>query len=243
MNQNIAIVTGASRGIGRAIALRFAKEGYQLAICCKNNFSALEDTATEIRSFGADCLTFQGDMGNAAHVEEFFTKIKERFHTVHVLVNNAGISRIGLMQDMTEDVWQEILSSNLSSAFYCSQKVIPFMLQNGTGKIINISSVWGQAGSSTEVAYSTTKGGINALTKALAKELAPSNIQVNAIACGLIDTDMNKCFSSEEINSLIEEIPAGRIGTPEEVANLAFTLSEHNTYLTGQIIALDGGWI
>lgn len=243
MNHNIAIVTGASRGIGRAIALRYAKEGYHLAICCKNNSSALEDTAREIRSLGVDCLTYQGDMGNAVQVEEFFAKVRETFHTVHVLVNNAGISHIGLMQDLKEDVWQEILSSNLSSAFFCCQKAIPFMLQNGAGKIINISSVWGQTGASTEVAYSTTKGGINALTKALAKELAPSNIQVNAIACGLIDTDMNSCFSEEEISTLIEEIPAGRIGTPEEVAGLVFSLSKEHNYLTGQVISLDGGWI
>ena len=143
---------------------------------------------------------------------------------------------------MTPDEWNRVISINLSSAFYTSKCAIPLMLQNHCGKIINISSVWGNVGASTEVAYSASKGGLNAFTKALAKELAPSNIQVNAIACGVIDTDMNSCFNKEEMDSLIEEIPSDRLGRSEEVAQMVLRLLDSPTYLTGQVITFDGGW-
>ena len=153
-----------------------------------------------------------------------------------------GISHIGLLTDMTEEEWQKIMSTNVDSLFYTSKFGVPKMLQKHQGKIINISSVWGNVGASMEVAYSTSKGAVNSFTKALAKELAPSNIQVNAIACGLINTDMNSYFSEEDIDNIIEEIPANRIGLPEEVAKLCHMLAEAPEYLTGQIITLDGGW-
>ena len=160
-----------------------------------------------------------------------------------VLVNNAGISYIGLLTDMTDQDWEDILHSNLSSAFYCSRAALPYMVSQKSGKIINISSMWGRAGASCEAAYSASKAGLNGLTMALAKELAPSNIQVNAIACGVIDTVMNAGFSEEERRALMEEVPAGRFGTPEETADLVFDLAENHPYLTGQIIGLDGGMI
>ena len=143
---------------------------------------------------------------------------------------------------MSAETWQNIIHTNLSSAFYTSKEAIPYMLSKQAGKIINISSVWGNVGASCEVAYSASKGGLNSFTKALAKELAPSNIQVNAIACGCIDTEMNRCFSEEERQALADEIPAGRFGKPEEVAELVFSIAEKHNYLTGQIITLDGGW-
>ncbi len=160
-----------------------------------------------------------------------------------VLVNNAGISYIGLLQDMTSDDWDRIVRTNLTSVFNCCRLAIPYMVEKKCGKIINISSVWGVAGASCEVAYSATKGGINAFTKALAKELAPSGIQVNAIACGAIDTEMNHFLNQEELIDLIDEIPAGRLGKAEEVADLAYHLGYKGSYLTGQVIGLDGGWI
>ena len=141
------------------------------------------------------------------------------------------------------DDWNNIINTNLSSVFSTCKLAIPDMIRNHSGSIINISSVWGVCGASCEVAYSATKGGINAFTKALAKELAPSGINVNAIACGVIDTDMNRCFSDEERQNIIEEIPAGRMGSPDEVASLALSISEGSNYLTGQIIVLDGGYI
>jgi 3-oxoacyl-[acyl-carrier protein] reductase len=240
------LITGASRGIGRAAAIAFAKAGYRLVITCSRSAAALLDLKNILeRDYGAAVYTSVGDISDYSYVEELFLHIKELFGGVDVVVNNAGISHIGLLQDMTIEQWNRIVSTNLTSVFSTCRLAIPYMLQNQPegGKIINISSVWGNVGASCEVAYSATKGGINAFTKALAKELAPSNIQVNAIACGVIDTQMNQCFSAQERAALAEEIPAGRFGTPEEVAALILQLSTGNEYLTGQIISLDGGWI
>ena len=171
-----------------------------------------------------------------------FEETKETFGGIDIVINNAGISHIGLLSDMSAEEWHNLLDINLSSVFYTSKLAIPYMLSKQAGKIINISSVWGNVGASCEVAYSASKGGMNTLTKALAKELAPSNIQVNAVACGCIDTEMNQCFSEEERQDLMNEIPAGRFGKTEEVAELVFTLAHNHNYLTGQIIAFDGGW-
>ena len=177
------------------------------------------------------------------HCKELFERIRKQFGTLDVLVNNAGVSYIGLLQDMSVQDWDKVIHTNLNSVFNCCKLAIPGMLSKKQGKIINISSVWGNVGASCEVAYSATKGAINAFTKALAKELAPSNIQVNAIACGAIDTEMNQWLEEEELISLVEEIPAGRLGRAEEVADLVYHLSYKDSYLTGQVIGLDGGWI
>ena len=185
----------------------------------------------------------QGDFGVSESCSRLFDAIRERFGSLDVLVNNAGISYIGLFQDMTPDEWNHILNTNLTSVFNCCRLAIPMMVSRKSGRILNISSVWGICGASCEVAYSATKGGINAMTRALAKELAPSSIQVNAIACGAIDTEMNQFLDEEERNALLEEIPAGRMGRAEEVGKLAYQLGSENSYLTGQIIQLDGGWI
>ena len=239
MKHRVAVVTGASRGIGRAIAIAFAKEGYDLFITCKDSRDELFALSEELEEkYRITVRTFVGDISNKDIVIELFDKIDH----IDVLVNNAGISYIGLLSDMPFEQWDEVITTNLNSAFYCSKMAIPLMLSEKSGKIINISSVWGERGASMEVAYSASKGGLNAFTKALAKELAPSNIQVNAVACGLIDTDMNSHFSQEEIQSIIEEIPSDRIGKPEEVADLVLQLCAGNKYLTGQIIGLDGGW-
>ena len=147
------------------------------------------------------------------------------------------------MTDMTDAQWSDVIGSNLSSAFYCCRSVVPFMVHEKKGRILHISSVWGESGASSEAAYSASKGGLNAFTKALAKELAPSGIAVNALSCGLIDTAMNQCLSDEEKQALCEEIPAGRMGTPEEVAEMAALLVEAPDYLTGQVITIDGGWL
>jgi 3-oxoacyl-[acyl-carrier protein] reductase len=177
-------------------------------------------------------------MSCEADVKQIFSQIRH----LDVLVNNAGISHIGLLSDMTAEQWHRVMGVNLDSCFYTARAAIPLMLQEHAGHIINISSVWGNAGASMEVAYSASKGGMNAFTKALAKELAPSGIQVNAVACGVIDTAMNACFSEEDMNALKNEIPADRLGQPEEVAQLVYQLTQGPSYLTGQIITLDGGW-
>ena len=240
MSHKTAFITGASRGIGRAIAKEFAAAGYNLYISCVSSEVLINDFASELENkYGITCNALIGDISDPEVVRGFFRDIDD----LDVLVNNAGISYIGLLTDMSDEEWNEIIATNLSSAFYCSKCAIPLMLHKKSGKIINISSVWGERGASMEVAYSTTKGGINSFTKALAKELAPSNIQVNAIACGLIDTDMNSHFSKEDMDEIISEIPADRIGKPQEVAHLLLQLVDGNNYLTGQIIGLDGGWI
>ena len=243
MKEKVAVITGASRGIGRAIGIKYAQKGYRLAICCRSQEEKLRQAAKEIQAQGSECVSFVGDMGMEKNVERFFQAIYSRYGRIDVLVNNAGISHMGLLQDMAPEEWDRILTTNLRSVFLCSRAAIPNMLSRHSGKILSISSVWGSAGASMEVAYSTTKGAINAFTRALAKELAPSGIQVNAIACGMIDTEMNHCLSPKEISAITEEIPAGRMGTPREVAELACQITENNEYLTGQVITLDGGWI
>lgn len=238
------LITGASRGIGRAAATAFAKAGYNLVITCSKTESELLQLKTELeKTYAADVLTSVGDIADFAYVTELFGQVSKRFAGVDVLINNAGISYVGLLEDMTIEQWNRMVGVNLTSVFFTCKLAIPYMLSKKSGKIINISSVWGNVGASCEVAYSACKGGMNAFTKGLAKELAPSSIQVNAIACGCIDTQMNACFTEEERAELAEEIPAGRFGMPEEVASLALSLAEGNDYLTGQVITLDGGWI
>lgn len=243
MPRKTVLVTGASRGIGKAVAVKFAKKGYNVVINCVHNEERLLQTKKEIESYQVSCLAYMGDMGDLSRCEELFKKVKKHFDKIDVLVNNAGISYIGLLQDMTPADWDRILHTNLTSVFNLCKLAIPDMVEQKQGKIINISSVWGQVGASCEVAYSATKGGINAFTKALAKELAPSNVQVNAIACGAIDTEMNQFLEEDELISLVDEIPTGRLGTAEEVADLVYHLGYKNAYLTGQVIGLDGGWI
>ncbi|MBO5351724.1 MAG: 3-oxoacyl-ACP reductase FabG [Lachnospiraceae bacterium] len=243
MKRKTVLVTGSARGIGRAIALAFAKNGYDVIVNCVRSIEALSDLEEEILACGVRSRSFIGNVGDASFVRRMFETIAKESGTLDVLVNNAGISYVGLLTDMTAEDWQTILDTNLSSVFYCSSQAIPLMLKEHKGRIINISSMWGTSGASCEVAYSATKGGMNAFTKALAKELAPSGITVNAIACGVIDTEMNHCFSEEELAALAEEIPAGRFGTAEEVAKLALQLAEGPDYLTGQIIGLDGGYL
>lgn len=242
--QQIALITGASRGIGKAIAFELAKAGYHLSLCCHAKEEQLFQLATELKeTYGVSVLCFCGDVGCFDFVEHMIQDTLLKYGQIDVLVNNAGISYVGLLTDMQPSDWENLLSTNLTSVFATCRNALPSMVARKTGKIINISSVWGLSGASCEVAYSATKGGVNAFTKALAKELAPSNIQVNAIACGVIDTDMNRCFSKEELSALAEEIPAGRMGQPGEVAAMVLSLCTAPSYLTGQIITLDGGWL
>lgn len=241
MNKTV-LISGSGRGIGRAIAIRFAKEGYKIAINANKSKDELGETKNYLISLGVSVLAKQGDVGNYEFCKEFVDEVKNTIGSVDILVNNAGISHIGLLSDMKPNEWNEVINTNLTSLYNLSSLVIPDMVRKSAGKIINISSVWGNVGASMEVAYSASKGGMNSFTRALAKELAPSNIQVNAIACGAIDTEMNSFLDSDELALLIDEIPASRLGRPEEVAKLTYSLATGNDYLTGQIISLDGGW-
>lgn len=244
MKRKTALITGASRGIGQAAAYAFARAGYDLVLNCAHSKKELEAFACDLKEeFRIETLCCYGDIGDHAFVKQMFEKISGFCGGIDVLVNNAGISYIGLLSDMSYEEWEHILHTNLSSVFSCCKLAIPYMVAQKSGRIINISSDWGICGASCEVAYSATKGGINAFTKALAKELAPSNIQVNAVACGVIDTKMNACFNEEERRELEEEIPVGAFGKPEDVAQFLLQLASAPAYLTGQVISFDGGWI
>ena len=239
MLKQTALVTGASRGIGKAIAENLAANGYDLILVCQKNSSLLEKNAAELKSkYGINYECFIGDVADPAFVAMIFGNISH----LDVLVNNAGISFFGLLSDMSPDEWHRVMSCNLDSVFYFCKEATNLMIKSHKGKIINISSVWGDRGASLEACYSASKGAVNALTKALAKELAPSHISVNAIACGMIDTDMNKHLNAEEIAAIVESIPADRMGTPEEVGKTVISIINAPEYLTGQIITLDGGW-
>lgn len=244
MEKKTVLVTGASRGIGRAIALAFAKQGYHVFLNCNHSIIQLEQVCHEIEAMeNGSCDMVIGDVGNPNAVTEMFKIIHKKCNALDVLVNNAGIAHIGLLSDVTDKEWNKIIQTNLSSVFYCCRAAVPNMVTKKCGKIMNISSMWGTVGASCEVAYSAAKAGVNGLTKALAKELAPSNIQVNAFACGVIDTDMNSGLSEEEKIVLKADIPAGHFGKPEDVADAVVQLANAPAYLTGQIIGIDGGYI
>ena len=235
-----ALITGASRGIGEAVARLLAANGYDLCLICKNSVEKLQNLAKKLETeFGISCDAFGCDVSDPKQVEDLLLQVGQ----IDVLIHNAGISYVGLLSEMTLEEWHRVMDTNLNSCFYLSHGLIPQMVHRKEGKMIFVSSVWGNVGASMEVAYSASKGGINSFTKALAKELAPSNIQVNAVAFGVIDTDMNRCFSEEEREALREEIPADRMGTPAEAAEMIMQVLRSPSYLTGQVITMDGGWI
>jgi 3-oxoacyl-[acyl-carrier protein] reductase len=239
--KDIVLITGASSGIGRETALKYAKNEHPVIIICKNNRSALMDLEREILEMGGRVLSYVKDVSQFNEVSEMFRELETQNMILDILINNAGISYVGLLQDMSPEEWRSVIDTNLTSAFNCSKCAIPYMLKKHSGRIVNISSMWGNVGASCEVAYSASKGGINTFTKALAKELAPSGIAVNAIAFGMVDTRMNAFLDEEEKASLIEEIPAGRILSPQESADIIYSVSMMNSYVTGQIITADGG--
>ena len=244
MVRKTVVITGASRGIGKACAIAFAKRDCNLIITNSKDTDSIRAVAADLREItGGFVHTFTGDLGDPDRVRRLFGEIAVSVGGADILVNNAGISITGLINKTSDEDWNRILSSNLSSAFYCCRSAVPYMVKQKSGRIINVSSVWGVHGASCEVAYSATKAGINGLTKALAKELAPSKIAVNAIAFGCVDTDMNACYSEEERKVLEEEISAGYFLSPEEAGEAIAKLSEMPDYLTGQIITMDGGWI
>lgn len=235
-----ALITGASRGIGAATARTLAQEGYDLFLVCKSSKAEIERVGADLtKTYNIHCETALCDVSDPAQVETMM----ERAGDIHVLVNNAAISFVGLLTDMSIKQWHQVMDTNLNAMFYTCRLAVPQMVRRREGKIINVSSIWGNVGASMEVAYSASKGGVNSFTRALAKELAPSNVQVNAVAFGVIDTSMNACFSKEEIEALREEIPADRLGSPKEAGEIIRLLVNAPSYLTGQIITMDGGYI
>jgi len=238
----VAIVTGASRGIGKGIAIELAKAGACVVINYKSNDEAAEKTLQEIRELGAYALKIKGDVSDYEFSKQLIKTTVEKLGKIDILINNAGISKVGLFMDASPVEWDNILNVNLKGTINCSHSVVKEMINQKSGIIINISSMWGNVGASCEVIYSASKGAINSFTKALAKELAPSNIRVNAIAPGVIDTEMNAWLSLEERKSLIDEIPMMKVGEVQDVGMLVtFLASENSKYITGQVITIDGG--
>ena len=241
MNKYI-LITGASRGIGRAIAKTFAKNGHNLVIVSQIYLNELEETKTMCQDYQVDVVAKQCNVADFQSITALYNELHNSNILITSVINNAGIDYFGLTQDMDVTQWSNIIDTNLSSMFYVSKTFLSDMLSNQAGSIINISSVWGNVGASCEVAYSASKGGVNSFTKALAKELAPSHIAVNALACGAVDTQMNARLNKEEIKALEDEIPYGRMATTKEIAEIAYNLYKCPSYLTGQIITADGGW-
>lgn len=236
----VILITGASRGIGNNIAKNLAKEN--IVIANYNNSEAeAKKLKKELEEKNINIDIIKADVCNRNQVKEMIKQTIDKYGHIDVLINNAGISQYKLFTDITDRDWAEIMNTNLNSNFIVTQEVVKNMIHNKEGLIVNISSIWGITGAAMEVAYSTSKAGIIGLTKSLAKELGPSNIRVNAIAPGIINTSMNSKFSEEEINNIQEEIPLEKIGEPEEITKCIEWLIKDN-YTTGQVISINGGW-
>ena len=236
------LITGASSGVGRAFALACAASGRFSKIILNggHDAAALEETARRVSAAGdLVCLPDLGDVGDLAYVES----LRRRCGPVNVLVNNAALSYVGLLTDTPPETWDRLMKTNLTSLYNTCRTFVPDMVSSGGGQILNVSSVWGLVGASCEVAYSASKGGVNAFTRALAKELAPSHVRVNAVALGVVDTRMNGHLSPSEKEALRDEIPAGYLVSPEEAAEAILKLLDLPEYLNGEIIRLDGAWI
>ncbi|GAA0114595.1 elongation factor P 5-aminopentanone reductase [Clostridium senegalense] len=240
----VAIVTGGSRGIGKAIVLELTRLGASVVINYNNDDENAINTLEEVKSLGGYGILVKGNVSEYNFCNELVTKCLSKFGKIDILVNNAAISKVGLFIDMKEEEFNQLINVNVKSLFNMSKNVIPHMIERGCGNIVNISSMWGNVGASCEVAYSASKGAVNMFTRALAKEVAPMNIRVNAVAPGVIKTKMNSWLSEDELKDLQEEIPMGRLGEPKEVAKaVAFLVSQNSSYITGQILNVDGAII
>ena len=242
--KKVALITGSSRGIGRAETIALARDGYAVCVNCVERDDKAQELADMLHSEGHEAMWYKADVSDAAAVKEMVAAIEEKLGAVTLLVNNAGIAKQCLFQDMTEDYWKRIFDVNLNGAFNTIQAVLPHMLHEHSGCIINTSSIWGQHGASCEVAYSATKHAIIGLTRSLAQELAPTNIRVNCVAPGVIDTDMVQVLGTETLDALAEDTPVGRLGRPEDIAAVvSFLASDAASFITGQVITSDGGFI
>jgi 3-oxoacyl-[acyl-carrier protein] reductase len=237
----VVVVTGGSRGIGAQIVKTLANENYKVILNYNNSKEQAEKIQQELLEQGNEIEIIKADVSKREETEKLIQFAINKFNKIDVLINNAGISQEGLFTDVTEEEWQKIINTNLNSVFYCNQQALKYMIPEQQGCIINISSIWGETGASCEVAYSTTKAAINGMTKALAKEVGPSNIRVNAIAPGIIDTDMNRNLTNEELEPIKEQIPLNKIGKALDIAKCVKWLIE-DEYTTGQIISINGGW-
>ena len=242
--EKIALVTGSSRGIGRAIARELAREGWKVCINYRVRRDCAENLLEEISAFGGEAMIYGADVSRREEVNAMVAAVKEKWGAVSLLVNNAGVAGQALFQVVTDELWHRYFSVNVDGAFHAIQAVLPPMLREHAGCIINVSSMWGLRGASCEVTYSCTKAALIAMSRSLALELAPTNIRVNCIAPGVIKTDMLDALPAEVLPQLAEETPLRRLGTPEDIAHLAvFLASDKSSFITGQVITADGGFI
>ena len=235
------LITGGSRGIGACLVRELAKRGNSVVLNYNKSEKEAKNIQKELEELGIEIEIFKADVSKHDEVKRLRQFFFSKYKNIDVLINNAGISQIKLFTEITDEDWEKMLSTNLNSVFYTTKEFVNNMIENKSGCIINISSIWGVVGGSCEVHYSTAKAGIIGMTKALAKEMGPSNIRVNSIAPGIIDTDMNNDLTSQDIEELKKEIPLKRVGTAEEIAKTVKMLIE-NEYITGQIISVNGGW-
>ena len=244
LTDKTAVVTGGSRGIGRAIAVALAAEGAKVAVIYAGNAAAAEETLSLIKEQGGEAVAMQCDVADDAAVSDMINAVKEQFVSVDILVNNAGITRDGLLMRMKEGDWQAVLDTNLTGVFHCTKAVTKLMMKQRSGAIINITSVVGQTGNAGQANYAAAKAGMIGFTKSVAKELASRGIRVNAVAPGCIDTDMTAVLSDAVKEDMLKSIPLGRVAQPEEVAKaVVFLASDNASYITGQVLNVDGGMV
>ena len=242
--RKVVFVTGGSRGIGKAIALKYAQNGYNVVINYVSDKTNVEELQKEFTKLNVECLIEKADVSKSEEVEKIVKKAIEKFNKIDVLVNNAGITRDGLLMRMKEEDFDKVIEINLKGTFLITKSVIPYMLKKRDGKIINLASVVGVTGNAGQCNYSASKAGIIGFTKSIAKELASRNIRANAIAPGFIYTDMTSILSDEVKDSINVQIPMKRMGTTQEIANVAYFLGcEESSYITGQVINIDGGMV
>ncbi len=238
------LITGASRGIGAACAEAFAKAGWNVAVNYHKSAGKAEELVDRLRALGADAFAVQADVSDSAQVSAMIEKVHKELGEIDALINNAGVSFVGLLTDMTDADWAKILNTNLSAVFYTCRAVLPEMVRRKKGAIVNVASMWGEVGASCEAAYAASKAGVIGLTKALAKEVGPSGIRVNTVSPGVVMTDMMAGFSEEDVAALKEETPLEMLGSPEDIADAALYLtSEKARFITGQVLSVNGGMV
>lgn len=239
---SVVIITGSSRGIGRATAILFARKGHNVVVNYNTSKSQAYEVIDEIQSFGRKCMAVKADVSDYSQVNQMVKQVKEKFGAIDILINNAAVSLIKQIQDTTQEEFDRLFAINVRGVFNCTKAVIEYMIANKSGSIVNISSIWGQMGASCESVYSATKGAVNSFTKSVAQEVGRSGIRVNAVSAGLVNTQMNNQLSGNDIKQFIDNVSLARMGNVNEIANVIYMLaSDESSYINGQIINADGG--